>query len=71
LRATKGELRVGYSRRYKECFLRAKEQMVRGRLGKVVGGMARVYNSRAQASRFSSAIPTRRRCSTCSPITSI
>ena len=49
LRATKGELRVGYSRRYKECFLRAKEQMVRGRLGKVVGGMARVYNSRAQA----------------------
>jgi predicted dehydrogenase len=49
LRATKGELRVGYSRRYKECFLRAKEQMLRGRLGKVVGGMARVYNSRAQA----------------------
>src|SRR5262249_20674964 len=37
LRATKGELRVGYSRRYKECFLRAKEQMLRGRLGKVVG----------------------------------
>jgi len=29
LRATKGELRVGYSRRYKECFLRAKEQMLR------------------------------------------
>jgi predicted dehydrogenase len=49
LRATKGELRVGYSRRYKECFLRAKEQMRHERLGKVVGGMARVYNSRAQA----------------------
>jgi predicted dehydrogenase len=49
LRATKGELRVGYSRRYKECFLRAKEQMLQGRLGKVIGGMARVYNSRAQA----------------------
>ena len=49
LRATKGELRVGYSRRYKECFLRAKELMRHGRLGKVVGGMARVYNSRAQA----------------------
>jgi len=49
LHATKGELRVGYSRRYKECFLRAKEQMLQGRLGKVVGGMARVYNSRAQA----------------------
>jgi len=49
LRATKGELRVGYSRRYKECFLRAKEQMLHGRLGTVVGGTARVYNSRAQA----------------------
>jgi predicted dehydrogenase len=49
LHATKGELRVGYSRRYKECFLRAKEQMLQGRLGNVVGGMARVYNSRAQA----------------------
>src|SRR5262249_60095423 len=47
-RATKGELRVGYSRRYKECFLRAKEQMLHGRLGKVIGGLARVYNSRAQ-----------------------
>jgi predicted dehydrogenase len=44
-----GDLRVGYSRRYKECFLRAKEQMLHGRLGKVVGGTARVYNSRAQA----------------------
>ena len=49
LRETKGNLRVGYSRRYKECFLRAKEQMLQGRLGKVVGGTARVYNSRAQA----------------------
>ena len=49
LRATKGDLRVGYSRRYKECFLRAKEQMLHGRLGRVVGGTARVYNSRAQA----------------------
>jgi predicted dehydrogenase len=49
LRATGGDLRVGYSRRYKECFLRAKEQMLQGRLGTVVGGSARVYNSRAQA----------------------
>jgi len=47
--AGNGALRVGYSRRYKECFLRAKEQMLHGRLGKVVGGTARVYNSRAQA----------------------
>ena len=49
LRTTKGDLRVGYSRRYKDCFLRAKEQMLHGRLGTVVGGTARVYNSRAQA----------------------
>jgi predicted dehydrogenase len=49
LRDTGGNLRVGYSRRYKECYLRAKEQMLHGRLGTVVGGTARVYNSRAQA----------------------
>jgi predicted dehydrogenase len=49
LKQTRGELRVGYSRRYKECFLRAKEQILQGRLGQVIGGTARVYNSRAQA----------------------
>ncbi len=49
LRKTNGHLRIGYSRRFKECFLRAKEQMIHGRLGRVVGGLARVYNSRAQA----------------------
>jgi predicted dehydrogenase len=49
LESTGGSLRVGYSRRYKECFLRAKEQMIHGRVGKVVGAHARVYNSRAQA----------------------
>ena len=49
LRTTGGNLRIGYSRRFKECFLRAKEQMIHGRLGRVVGGTARVYNSRAQA----------------------
>ncbi len=49
VRQSEGSLRVGYSRRYKDCFLRAKEQMRHGRLGKVVGGTARVYNSRAQA----------------------
>jgi predicted dehydrogenase len=48
LRQTKGSLRVGYSRRYKECFLRAKEQMRHDRLGRVLGGTARVYNSRTQ-----------------------
>jgi predicted dehydrogenase len=49
VRRTQGDLRIAYSRRYKECFLRAKEQMVQGRLGKVIGGTARVYNSRAVA----------------------
>jgi predicted dehydrogenase len=48
VKQTSGLLRIGYSRRFKECFLRAKEQMVHGRLGKVSGGLARVYNSRAQ-----------------------
>jgi predicted dehydrogenase len=49
LERTGGTLRVGYSRRFKECFLRAKEQMLQGRLGRVNGALARVYNSRAQA----------------------
>jgi predicted dehydrogenase len=49
LHERQGDLHVGYSRRFKECFLRSKEQLNHGRLGQVVGGMARVYNSRAQA----------------------
>jgi predicted dehydrogenase len=49
LKKTQGDLRVGYSRRFKECYLRAKEQMNHERLGRIVGGNARVYNSRAQA----------------------
>ncbi len=49
LKDTGCELRVGYSRRYKECFLRGKEQVRQGRLGTIIGGSARVYNSRAQA----------------------
>jgi predicted dehydrogenase len=49
LKETNGTLRVGYSRRFKDCFLRAKEQMKHERLGRVIGGTARVYNSRAQA----------------------
>ena len=49
LQETNGSLHIGYSRRFKECYLRAKEQMNHERLGKIVGGQARVYNSRAQA----------------------
>ncbi|MDH3288279.1 MAG: Gfo/Idh/MocA family oxidoreductase [Betaproteobacteria bacterium] len=42
-------VRVGYSRRYKERYLIAKEQIVQGRIGRMTGAAARVYNSRSQA----------------------
>jgi len=42
-------LRVGYSRRYKDRYLIAKEQIVQGRVGRIVGASARVFNSRSQA----------------------
>ena len=48
LARSKGSLRVGYSRRFKRCYLLAKEQIAQGRLGTVVGLSARIYNSRAQ-----------------------
>ena len=40
---------VGYSRRYKERYLIAKEQIEQGRVGRIVGGAARVFNLRSQA----------------------
>ena len=43
------DLRVGYSRRYKDRYLIAKEQIVQGRVGRIVGASARVFNSRSQA----------------------
>jgi predicted dehydrogenase len=43
------DVRVGYSRRYKERYLIAKEQIAQGRLGRIVGGAARVFNLRSQA----------------------
>jgi predicted dehydrogenase len=46
---TGADVLVGYSRRYKERYLIAKEQIVQGRLGTLVGGAARVFNSRSQA----------------------
>lgn len=45
----KGDMRVGYSRRYKERYQIAKEQIVKGRVGTLTGGGARVFNSRSQA----------------------
>jgi predicted dehydrogenase len=43
------DVRVGYSRRYKERYLIAREQIVQGRVGRPVGGAARLFNSRSQA----------------------
>jgi len=45
----RADLRVGYSRRYKDRYLIAKEQIVQGRVGRIVGASARVFNSRSQA----------------------
>jgi len=45
----KADLRVGYSRRYKDRYLIAKEQVLQGRVGRIVGASARVFNSRSQA----------------------
>jgi len=44
-----GNVRIGYSRRYHQRYMLAKEQIVAGRLGKIVGGLARLYNLRTQA----------------------
>jgi len=48
LESSRGNLRVGYSRRFKRRYLTAKEQIRRGRLGRIVGISARLYNTRAQ-----------------------
>lgn len=44
-----GDVRVGYSRRYKERYQIAKEQVIKGRVGRLTGGAARLFNSRSQA----------------------
>ena len=41
------ELRIGYSMRFNRRYLLAKEQIIQGRLGRIVGGTARLYNTRA------------------------
>jgi predicted dehydrogenase len=48
LARTGGNLRVGYSRRFKHRYLRAREQLARKRLGRITGAAARVYNGRGQ-----------------------
>jgi predicted dehydrogenase len=42
-------VRVGYSRRYKDRHLIAKEQIIQGRIGTITGAAARVFNSSSQA----------------------
>jgi predicted dehydrogenase len=42
------ELRVGYSRRHERRWMLAKEQILQGRLGEIIGIQSRVYNTRAQ-----------------------
>jgi len=41
------DLRVGYSRRFQRHYLLAKEQIIQGRLGRLIGGSGRVLLSRA------------------------
>lgn len=45
---TGSELRVGYSRRHDRRWMLAKEQILQGRVGEVLGIQSRVYNTRAQ-----------------------
>ncbi|HCO99969.1 MAG: hypothetical protein CL573_04270 [Alphaproteobacteria bacterium] len=45
---TGSELRVGYSRRHDRRWMLAKEQILQGRLGEILGIQSRVYNTRAQ-----------------------
>ena len=53
----KGDLRIGFSRRYKDRYLLAKEQIAQGRLGQITSAAARVYNSRSQAMQTLKRLP--------------
>ncbi len=45
---SKVDVRYGYSRRFLHRYLSAKEQVTQGRLGKIIGGHARAYNTRSE-----------------------
>lgn len=47
--ATDGLLRIGYSVRFRRNIFLGKQYIENGKLGRIVGGVARVFNSRAQA----------------------
>ena len=64
-RASGTSLRVGYSRRYLPRYIAIKEQIIQGRLGRIVAGNARVYNSRAQLFEIL------KRCPTATPVVDI
>ena len=49
VRDAKGDLFVGYTKRYTRSYILAKEYITRGCLGRMLGATTRVYNSRAQA----------------------
>ena len=49
VKETKGDLFVGYTKRYTRSYILAKEYIAKGCLGQVLGATTRVYNSRAQA----------------------
>jgi len=49
VREAKGDLFVGYTKRYTRSYILAKEYITRGCLGRMLGASTRVYNSRAQA----------------------
>lgn len=49
VRDARGDLFVGYTKRYTRSYILAKEYIARGCLGKMLGATTRVYNSRAQA----------------------
>jgi predicted dehydrogenase len=46
---SRGTLHVGYSRRFRRRYHVAKEQIVQGRMGTLLGANTRLYNSRSQA----------------------
>ncbi len=52
------EIRVGYSRRHERRWMLAKEQILQGRLGEILGIQQRVYNSRAQLLEILKRAPT-------------
>ncbi len=52
------EIRVGYSRRHERRWMLAKEQILQGRVGEIIGIQQRVYNSRAQLLEILKRAPT-------------